>query len=494
MSSPAFDLTILSLSDLDADLSERRLYNFVRASWPILHPAEPFTDTWHIGAVSEHIQAVIEGQISNLLINIAPRMTKSIIASVDLAPWCWGPKNIPSLTFLYTSFAIHLATDHSVKSRRLIESDWFRHYWGDRFILTSDQNQKLKFENNHRGVRAAFGMGGVAGSGARVIVVDDPHDTKDWLSPTKMKSHVDTYDGSIHNRVNDPNDARRIVIGQRISDLDLSGHLQKTGEWEYLCLPTEYDPKRSRVTCIKWKDPRKKAGELLAPARFNREQVDKEKKLRPRIFNAQHQQNPTTDETAIFKRDRWKFYSTDPKEIVSHMQVVILSVDAAFKDKATSSMVAIHCWGKAGANKFLIDRDCDHMDFVETCDRLIKMANRWPQARAKIIEGKANGVAIISALKNVVSGLIEWPPAGEQMGSKEARAYAIQPEHEAGNLWLPNKDMVPWVEEYIELMASFPGGEWDDDVDATSQAVNRLDRSPTPAAPIGVGQATRWLR
>ncbi len=494
MNLPAFDLSAFNLEDIDAALAERKLYDFVRVSWPVLHPTIEFTDSWHIGAICEHLQAVIQGEINNLIVNVAPRMTKSVVASIDLTPWTWGPRNQPAMTFMYVSFRTELASYHAVKCRELIESSWYKRHWGDRFRLSSDQNQKLNFANDKYGQRSAFGMGGVAGRGGMVLVIDDPHDTKDWLSPTRMKTTCDTYDSAIHNRTDTPNDPKRVVIAQRISDMDLSGHLLKQKDWEYLMLPTEYDPKRSTMTSIGWKDPRKRAGELLCDRRYDKVQVAKEKQLRPRTFAAQHQQNPSTDETAIFKRNRWRFYRDDPKELAKHMQVVILSVDAAFKDKGSSSMVAIHCWGKLNANKFLLDRDTDHMDFVETCDRLTAMCRRWPQAKAKIIEGKANGPAIISKLRNEIPGLIEWPPEGEKMSSKEARAYAIQPEHEAGNLWLPNKEMVPWVEEYIELLASFPGGEWDDDVACTCQAVARLDRTPSAAPPEGVGQATRWLR
>jgi predicted phage terminase large subunit-like protein len=487
-------LNLHSLEDIDAKLSEKSFHEFVRVAWPILHPTTKFVDSWHIAAMADHEQAVIEGQINNLLVNVAPRMTKSIVGSADLAAWTWGPKNFPEMTFMYVSFAIHLASDHSMKCRQIVESPWYQRHWGDRFQLNRDQNEKLKFANNKMGVRAAFGMGGVAGQGANVVVVDDPHDTKDWVSPTRMKTAVDTYDASIHNRVNDPNDPRRIVIAQRISDRDLSAHLLRQGGWEHLLLPTEYDPKRSKVTVIGWKDPRRKPGELLCPRRFNAEQVKNEKEKRPRIYAAQHGQNPSTDEGAIFKRNKWRYYLEDPKEVVSRLPVVIQSWDMAFKDEPMSSMVAGHVWGRIGACYLLLDRRTEHLGFDASVDAIRSMTKTWPQARAKIVEDKANGPAIINHLKKEIAGIMAWPPEGEKMDSKIARAWAVQYLQEAGNIYLPNPKTNPWVEEFIELCAAFPDGEWDDDVDAMTQALMRLERAPSAMEkPTAVGQVQKWL-
>ena len=176
------------------------------------------------------------------------------------------------------------------------------------------------------------------------------------------------------------------------------------------------------------------------------------------------------------------------------MEVVILSMDAAFKDREDSSKVAIHIWGKRGANKFLLDRSTEHMDFNRSIDTVRRMSLRWPEAKAKVIEDKANGPAIIDYLKNEIPGMIGWPPQGERMDSKVARAWAVQPEHEAGNLWLPDPQMVPWVDEYVEVMAAFPEGEQDDNPDATSQAIQKLNRTPSAAGPVGVGLNPAWLR
>jgi len=480
-----------SLDEIESELASRSLYEFNRVSWPILNPTEPLIDGWHLQAISDHLQAVFHGHIQNLLITIAPRMSKSTLGSIKFTPWVWTQD--PSWSFMYVSFSRDLASDHSVKCRRLIESSWYQRHWGHLFRLTSDQNEKMKFSNDKRGVREAYGMGGTTGSGARIIVVDDPHDVKDWTSPTKLKRTLDTYDASVHNRLNNPNDPRRVMIMQRISERDLGMHVARQG-WEHLMLPTEYDPKRSKATVLGWKDPRQRPGELLCPKRFSAEQVRTEKEKRPRIFASQHQQNPSTDAGAIFKRNLWRFYSEDPRTMGQHMETQLQSWDCAFKDEPLSSMVAGQVWGKMGGNYFLLDRRLEHLSFVGTVAAVRAMTQLWPKARAKVIEDKANGTAVINTLKDEISGLIPWPPKGERMDSKIGRAWSVQPLQQAGNLYLPDPQKVGWVEEFIEYCASFPDAEFDDDVDALTQALQYIEQIPSSSAPLAVGNGTRWLK
>lgn len=482
-------------ADVNAELAERSLSHFVRVTWPITHATEPFVPSWHIDAICQHLSAVITGQINNLLICVAPRMTKSVPTSICLVPWAW--LRDPSFTFLYVSFAIHLASDHSTKSRRIIESPWYQHYFGDRYRLAYDQNAKLKFANDHTGVREAFGMGGVTGAGAKCVVVDDPSDTKDWTSPTKMKSTIDTYDASIHKRVNNPNDPRRIVIMQRISDKDLAAHLYRQGGWEQVIIPMEYDPKRSKVSSLGWKDPRKKPGELLCPNRFSAEEARREREKTPRIYAAQYQQLPAADEGAIFKRQNWRHYQDDPRDAAKRMTTVIQSWDLTTggTDPGSSKCCGT-VWGKiAGSeNIYLLDYVCEFADMQRTLDDITEMSLKWPMARAKVIENKAAGPAVIALLRDRIAGVVPWPPQGEKMSDKITRAYAIQPYQEARNLILPDMRYAKWVEEYVETMAAFPEGEYDDAVDSSSQAILYLERGPKMAAPQAVGQSAAWLR
>jgi hypothetical protein len=141
---------------LHAEKARRKLREFVRQAWPILEPETPFVDGMHVRAVCEHLQAVSEGRIQNLIINIPPGHAKSLLTAVFLPAWVWIDH--PETRWLFSSYREPLATRDSVKCRRLIESAWYQEFWGDRYQLTDDQNQKNRFENTKTGYRIVVPM------------------------------------------------------------------------------------------------------------------------------------------------------------------------------------------------------------------------------------------------------------------------------------------------------------------------------------------------
>ncbi len=143
---------------------------FVEAAWPIVVPAEPFQANWHIDAICEHLEAVAALQIKNLLINVPPRFGKSTIVSVLFPAWLWA--RTPTLRLLYSSYAQSLSTRDALATRRLIESPWYQAQWGAVYRITTDQNEKTRFENDQRGYRLATSVGGAnTGEGGDLIVL-----------------------------------------------------------------------------------------------------------------------------------------------------------------------------------------------------------------------------------------------------------------------------------------------------------------------------------
>ncbi len=460
-----------------AELAKRYLLEFVKQAWEIIEPASPFMEGWHHSAICEHLEAVTSGQIKKLVISVPPEHSKSTIVAKCWPAWVWITQ--PSFDWLFSSYSAQRSVGDSVECRRIIDSHWYRRNWGDIFKLTGDQNQKTRFQNSKGGQRLAMGLLG-AGTGEHgdAVVCDDPHSIRDQWSPKKLEAVITTWDQVFSRSINDPKTSRHVIIMQRLHHKDLAAHCLKQGGYDYLMLPTEFDPARKTSTKIKWKDPRTKKGELLWPKRFGVPEVQEARlRLATRGFSAQHQQNPSQEEGAIFKRDRFKYYANDPKAIAGQMNEIILSFDMAFKDLETSSKVAGHCWGRKDADRFLLDRVCEHLDFTQSIAIVEAMAKAWPMATAKIIEDKANGPAVINSLNRKVTGLIPWPPKGQAMGSKIARAYASQPELDAGNIWLPDPNTHPWVHEFVEYCVAFPGAEYDDDVDAMTQALERFRAS-----------------
>jgi hypothetical protein len=166
------------IDEVDQELAARGLREFVRQAWPVVEPATEFVSGWHLDAICEHLEAVTRGQIHRLLISVPPRHMKSLAVSVFWPCWEWITH--PERRWLFCSYAAGLAIRDSVKCRRMVESPWYRRRWGDRFALTSDQNEKSRFENDKAGNRIAIGVGGAAtGEGGDRLVVDDPHNVRE---------------------------------------------------------------------------------------------------------------------------------------------------------------------------------------------------------------------------------------------------------------------------------------------------------------------------
>jgi predicted phage terminase large subunit-like protein len=450
--------------EIDAERASRRLREFVRQAWAVVEPSTPFVPGWHIDAIIVHLEAVTHGQIRNLLINVPPRHMKSLLVSVFWPAWEWI--RWPERRWLYSSYAASLSIRDSVKCRRLVESPWYQARWGDRFALTSDQNTKGRFDNDRSGYRLTTSVGGaVTGEGGDRIVCDDAHNVQEAESDPIRKTTVDWFDVVMSTRVNDPKTSSKVVVMQRCHQQDLSGHLLEKRGFEHLCLPAEYEGPPC-VTSIVWTDPRTEQGDLLWPARFGAPEIEELKRsLGSYAAAGQLQQRPSPAEGGIFKRAWWRFYRDLPT-----LDTTVLSMDCSFKGTGDVDFVVIQGWGKRGADRYLLDEFRKRMNFPETKAAFKAMVTKWPAATVKVVEAKANGQAIIDSLRHEISGIIPFSPTD----SKEARAHAVSPEVEAGNCYLPDPSHNPWVSEFIEELAGFPNANYDDRVDAFTQAMLRM--------------------
>jgi len=475
-------------------MASRSLGEFVRQAWPVVEPSTPFVLGWHIDAIIEHLEAVTYGQIRNLLMNVPPRHMKSLLVAVFWPAWEWI--RWPERRWLYSSYGAQLSIRDSIKCRRLIESPWYQHRWGDRFSLTSDQNTKGRFDNDRSGYRLATSVGGAAtGEGGDRIICDDPHNVHEAESDAIRKATLDWWDVVISTRVNDPKTAAKVVVMQRCHQQDLGGHLLEQGGWEHLCLPAEYEGP-GRATSIGWSDPRTEQGELLWPDRFGPQEIESLKvSLGSYAAAGQLQQRPSPAGGGMFKRYWFRYWQPRganlPPVIVrlpDGTQASIIAVDlchqvddqiqswdCSFKDLHTSDYVVGQAWARVGAVYILTDQVRARMDCPTTVKAVRELSLKWPGSVAKLIENKANGSAVIQMLALEIPGILPVNPEG----GKVARAAAVSPLIEAGNVYLPHPQYAPWVNDFIEECAAFPNGAHDDQVDAMTQALLRWNIVPT---------------
>lgn len=451
---------------------KRSLKEFTKSSWPTIEPGRDFHDNWHIDAISEHLQAVVEGDIKRLIINIPPRHMKSISVAVALPAWTWTIQ--PEKRFLFASYASSLSVRDSVKCRRLISSPWYQHHFGDKFDLTGDQNQKQRFENDKTGMRIATSVdGALTGEGGDIIVIDDPHNVREAESSAVREGVLDWWDQAMQTRLNDPKTGAFVIIMQRVHENDLTGHIlaNEHDDWDHLCLPARYEighPSETKSS-LSFTDPRTKEGELLWPERIDEQTLaNLERSLGTYAAAGQLQQRPMPKGGGILRAEWWVPWESDD---LPEIEYVMQSYDTAFSTKEKSSYSARTTWGvfrKNGQiNVIVIEMWYDRVTYPELRTLAQEAYEEW-QPDAVMIEKKASGQSLLQDLRMAGVPVIEYNPDRD----KEARAHASSALLEDGRIYFPaNKK---WAKDLIDICAAFPAGDNDDIVDTCTQAWLRL--------------------
>jgi predicted phage terminase large subunit-like protein len=442
----------------------RNLYEFIKSAWPIVVPNAPYVDNWHIGAVAEHLEAQSRGELPRLVINVPPGSSKSTTVCVMWPAWEWSIN--PGCQWQYGAYADALAVRDSLKCRTLFESEWYRDLY--REVWKPKRGRWLAdwLENDRGGIRQAISVGGSpTGFHAHRQVVDDPMKPTDAHSATMLEHTRLWWFETMASRVLPGNNTRTIIM-QRLHDRDLAGLAAEQG-YAVLAMPMRYiSAARRAPTPIGWQDPRQADGELLCEARWPDAEVDRRKQeFGPDGWAAQDQQDPVPQGGAIYRQE-WlqQYYLVRPP---LEGKLVCLSLDCAFKAHDTSSYVAAQVWAYRPPHFWLLDEIREHLDFLGTVAAARTLLARWPQITTTLVEDKANGPAVIEMLRKQVSGVLPVTPDG----SKEARAYATQPVFAAGNVWLPDPSLAPWVHDWATEHKRFPRGVANDRVDAQTQAI-----------------------
>lgn len=456
-------------------LAEKSLARFAEQAWEVLEPNTRYHSNWHIDLIAEHLEAVTDGQLTRLVINVPPRYMKSLLTSVMWPTWEW--LRAPHTRWLFASYSESLATQHSLDRRLLLQSAWYRERWGDRFQLRYDQNEKNEYRNNRRGIMTATSIGGSAtGKGGSRIVVDDPHNPTQAESDRQRQHAIEFFSRTLSTRLDDKQHGAIVVVMQRLHTHDLTAVCLDQG-YTHLAIPAEAERRTTYHFPQSGRTFTRKEGDVLWSAREDKEDLDRQRAvLGSYAFAGQYQQRPSPRGGGLFHRDWWQYYDELPPDLDEYIQ----SWDLAFKGGAEHDFVVGIVAARRGADIFLIDRFKERASFQETLQAIRDMTSRYPQAGAILIEDKANGAAVVDTLRAEIGGIIPVEPEG----GKYARASACEPQVEAGNVYLPSPAAPnghriierAWVEDFVEQMAVFPKGEHDDDVDAFSQLMIRWRR------------------
>jgi predicted phage terminase large subunit-like protein len=463
---------------------------FLKEAWQIIEPANPLQDEWYVDCLCEYLQLVTMGDIRKLLINLPPREGKSNIVTVLWPAWSWTLKAF--LRFITCSYSASLSEKHSTMRRNVIDSSWYQERWGGLVRFTPDQNKKQEYENTARGHMIATSVGGtLTGKGGDVIIEDDMMNPLQAVSDAERKAAIDMHKMVLSTRIDNPKTGSRVIVEQRTHDQDVSGYvLANERGWVHVNLPLQADRKVIVTFPISKREIIREPDDILSPRRHGIAEVNELKlTMTPEVFEAQCQQNPSSDVGNILKRTYWKKYTVLP----TGFDLILTSWDLSFKKTQAGSYVVGQVWGKRGANFMLFPIMVrKRMDFAQTLTEfkglITLLDSRFKfKANGHLVEDKANGPAVISTLQNEIPGIV---PMGVT-GSKAARAHAVAPLIRAGNVLIPDESIcdlnergVPWVLDFIEECAKFRGldSEINDQVDTATQALIYMHNIPKEEA------------
>lgn len=473
---------------LIAERCRRSLYQFIIHAWNEIVP-EKYINNWHVGAIADHLQAVTEGTINRLLINIPPGHAKSSIVSVLWPAWQWIDR--PGTQSLFGAYSIDLALRDSVRCRTLFEGEWYQRTFQPTWKLLKEQNAKGFYSNNANGNRYTFALGARGKTGWRgdQLIIDDPNDVQARFNAKVKADAFDTFNSVLSTRVNDLTNSKFVIIQQRVSYDDFTGRLLAEGGYEHLMIPSEFTPSRRVFTKIGWTDPRKEEGELLFPKKFPREALDylRTFKLGQEGYSSQHQQEPYPEGGARFNRSdflRWsraggsliKFYRKN--DVVDSYNFnlcwTFITCDLAASEKSSADWTVFATWGVTPAfDLFLIDVFRGRLTEPKIVEKALALYSwtGYNQRRhaAIVVEDNGLGLPICQAMqeKGIPTLSVHIHRTDKLVRSTTAVVRA-----QAGKIFVP--DEAVWLNEWFDEHEKFPAGQHDDQVDATSLAAEAV--------------------
>ena len=429
-------------------LAQNNFIKFVKQVWP------EFVEGPHHIKIAEKFQDLAEGRINRLIVNMPPRHTKSEFASFLFPAWMMGRD--PRLKIIQTTHTAELSYRFGRKVRNLMEENTFQDVF-DNIELSQDSKAAGRWETNKGGEYFAAGVGGaITGRGADLLIIDDPHSEQDALSETAMESAYEWYTSGPRQRLQPG--GKIVIVMTRWSTKDLTGQLMKAqtdvkaDQWDVIEFPAILEDKP------------------IWPQYWKLHELESVKaSLSVAKWNAQWQQNPTSEEGSIIKREWWNIWD---RPSLPNLQHVIQSYDTAFSKKETADFSAITTWGvflhnETTPNIILLDVKKGRWDFPELKRISMQEYNYW-EPETVIIEQKASGTPLTHELRRVGIPVVNFTPS--KGNDKHVRVNSVSPLFEAGQVWAPDEK---WAEELIEECAAFPYGDHDDLVDSTTQALMR---------------------
>jgi len=460
----------------DRELCQEKFIKFVERVWPT------FISGAHHKRMAEAFERVANGTCKRLIINMPPRHTKSEFASYLLPAWFLG--KFPHKKVIQTSHTAELAVGFGRKVRNLVDSDVYNAIFPN-LVLQADSKAAGRWNTSKGGDYFAIGVGGaVTGKGADVLIIDDPHSEQE---AAMAASNPEVYDKVYEWYTSGPRQRLQpggaiVIVMTRWAQRDLTGQVLKSAaqrsgeEWEVIEFPAILP-----------------SGNPLWPQFWSKEELEALREELPNAkWQAQYQQNPVGNESAIVKRDWWKWWEKDDPPRCDY---ILQSWDTAFEKTQRADYSAGTTWGifdceedNFAPNIILLNTYKKRVEFPELKRDVLREYNEY-EPDSLIVEKKASGAPLIYDLRAMGIPVQEYTPSKGQ--DKIARLNSVSDIIASGKVWVPQ---TRWAEELVDEVAAFPSGEHDDLVDATTLALMRFRQGGFLRLPSDEPEEIQWFK
>jgi predicted phage terminase large subunit-like protein len=455
-------------------MDDRELHILLRADLALfigrvflhLFPDTEYLPNWHIDLIAGRLEAVLDGRINRLIINVPPRSLKSVIASVAFPAFCLGHR--PSMQLICASYGQDLADKFAVDCRGVMQSAWYQRLFGVR--LTGRRPAVADFSTTAGGGRFATSVGGVlTGRGGDIIVIDDPLKPSEALSEAERQAANHWFDHTLMTRLNDKRTGAIVIIMQRLHEDDLVGHVLAKGGWDVLSLPAiaEVEERFVIPSLLGEQKIVRRPGEALHASREPLEVLEELKRnLGEYHFASQYQQSPVPLGGAMIRQAWIRYYA--PPELPATFDLVVQSWDTASKDHQFADFSAGVTLGVRSGVVYVLDVVRRRMDFP-TLRAAVEEAYRQYRPHVILVEDASSGIQLVQELK--AANIYAVTPIRPDR-DKETRLFAQSILFQSGRVRLPERAV--WLSDFVSELTSFPAAKFDDQVDAISQALTYL--------------------
>lgn len=458
------------------ELCQHKFIKFVEKVWPT------FISGAHHKRMAHAFERVAEGKLKRLIVNMPPRHTKSEFASYLLPAWFLG--RFPHKKVIQASHTAELAVGFGRKVRNLVDSEVYHDIFPT-VSLQADSKAAGRWNTSRGGDYFAIGVGGaVTGKGADLLIIDDPHSEQE---AALAASNPDIYDSVYEWYTSGPRQRLQpggaiVVVMTRWSQRDLTGQVIKASalrggeEWEVIEFPAILP-----------------SGNPLWPQFWSKDELEALREELPNAkWQAQYQQNPVGNESAIVKRDWWRWWEKDDPPPCEY---ILQTWDTAFEKHNRADYSAGTTWGifyenedRANPNIILLNTYKKRVEYPDLKRDVLKEYNYF-EPDGVLIEKKASGAPLIYDLRAMGIPVQEYTPSRGQ--DKIARLNSVSDIIASGKVWVPQ---TRWAEELVDEIAAFPSGEHDDLVDATTLALMRFRQGGFLRLPSDEPEEVKWFR